>query len=827
MYYLSYQGITAGTSSTTYYLIYNNGTLDYTTTAPTSYASTPNYYFAFVTSVGTAGVTSIEDGTSNSYYIYSPHNDEYLYCPSGQNPSSNRLSLSFGSSTTIASASCEQAMFSISGSSSTEVTIDYGGISCKIVGYNYEGGYNDPKYSVTNGQKPPLVFTLHGDPGTSGESDPIVSYTFSKTASNYAPAANDVITFVNEANSKALGSTQNGNNRSAASITLSNNSFVPGSNVARLKLIAGTGTYAGKFALQDVTPDATTEDYYLKSGTGSSNQLLSNATLGSGSEYYFTITYNSATTARTRGDVEYNSQAQIFACYSSGQQAINVYKLQSSSITIHHEGAIEVEEEGESSAIITTTSYDIYYYDESIGTSSRAQLTSTFVSGWSLTGSTTYVTIAPEINSGWNLVEDQMDLIVGEKYVIASNTANYTAGSINLANGYLSGMSSTFNAGRTSITSLGANTYEFTLNGNSTDGYTFSCNDGQLFANNDTVNFTESGIGRWDITISSGVATIEVHGNTTYKLMYNGTGTRFKTYSSAQTAVRLYRYDSTEPQYIGDKIGNGYNPNYIDVVGSADYYSTYVRLNSSTSRAIVEGNDLNQTFYNTKYIKNAIVIRIPNRGSLDYGTVTIACGNNLPVFLKSGSSTVSLSSVDCDELDAQNRHLLYLNKYNIYKLSYCTLNSSGNINGYYDTSGDEVFQSGDIAEFVLVLGAPTSTDVDVSYLDITFSTITGNLGDFGRVGFRDSPGTVPGEVFSFTYDLPAGGYVYSSVSYDSATNTYDLYFKSTSAITLYVYNYDANRAIVRVNGTRYYGPYNAISISASASPGTSGWTSYS
>lgn len=825
VYYLSYQGCTAGTSSTTYYLKYNNGSLGYTTTAPTSYASTPDYYFAFATAIGGAGVTSIEDGTSSSYYIYSPHNDVYLYAPTNQETSGNsRSSLAFGDDTTIAGSSCEQAMFGISGSSSTEISIDYGGTPCKILGYNYQGGYNDPLFGETNGQKPALVFTLHGDAQTSGESDPIISYSFVKTSSSYAPAANDIITFVNETYSRALGEVQNGNNRSSAAITISSDAFVPGSSVARIKLVAGTGDYAGKFALQDVTPDGSQNGKYLYSGTGSQNRLYS-GTLSNAGQYYFTITYNSAENNQSRGKIKYNNTNSIFSCYSSGEQAINIYKLESSSITIHHEGAIEITEQGESQEqIIVDPPYDIYYYDESIGTSSRAQLTSTFVTGWSLSGNTTYVTIAPEIITGWNLVEDQMDLIVGEKYVIASNTTNYTAGPINLTNGYLSAISSTFNAGRTAITSLGANTYQFTLNGNSSDGYTFSCDDGQLFANNDTLNFTDDGIGRWNITISAGVATIQVHGNTTYKLMFNSD--RFKTYSSNQTAVRLYRLDSTEPQYIGDKIGNGYNPNYIDVVGSADFYSTYFRINGTTTRTVTEGTDLNQTFFNTKYVKNGVVLRIPNRGSLDYGTVTIACGANLPVFVKSGSTNVTLASVDCDELDAQNRHLLYLNKYNIYQLSYCTLNSSGQINGSYDSSGDEVFQSGDISEFVLVLGAPSSTNVDISYIDITFSTITGNLGDFGKVGFRSAPGTVPGEIFSFTYDIAASKYVYSSVAYDSANNRYNLYFKSSVALTLYVYNYDANRAQVYVNGTRYYGPYNAISISASASPGSGGWTSY-
>lgn len=834
VFYLSYHGITAGTASTTYYLIYDNGSLGYTTTAPTSYASTPNYYFAFVTSIGTGGVSEIRDGTSNSYYIYSPSNEKYLYAPSGLT-TSNRNTLSFGTAETIQSASCEQNMFAISGSSGTEITIDYGGQECKIAGYNYSGGYNDPKFRVTDGSNPAFTFVIHGDPGESGDTDPVTTWSFVKTDSDWTPAANDVIAIVNEDYDVAVSATQNNNNRGQTSVTISDGAFVPGSSVGRFKL--GTNAnYSGRFSLQDVTPDGGSYNKYLcASGANSSNKLTSTDTANAESNF-FNVSYNSIVAPSvTRGTLLYNHSNSVFACYNPSVfttgLSIDVYLYQSSTISIHYEGAYDVTEQGEGQETIETTSYDIYYYDEGIGTSSRAQLTSTFVTGWSLAGNTTYVTIAPEITSGWHLVESQSDLVVGEKYIIANNTNNLTAGTFNIANGYLGAISSTFSNDKTSITSVGANTYEFVINGNSTDGYSISCSDGLLYANDDTVNFVESGIGKWNITINNGAATITVHGNTTYKLQYNSS--RFKTYSSNQSAIQLYRYDTTEPQYIGDKIGNGYNPDYIDVVGTADVYSSYVRMNGSVTRTIVEGNDLNQHFYNTKYAKNAMVIRIPNRGSLDYGTIAIDCGSNLPVFLKSNSANVTLASVDCDETDGAGNYMLYLNKYNIYQLCYCTLNSSGNINGYYDASGDEVFSSGTISEFVLVLGAPSATNVDIENLDITFSTITGNYGDFDKVGFRDSPNRAPGEIFSFTYTLNSGAnaYVYAKVVYDANNNAYHLYFKSSAALTLYLYNYDANRARVylHLNGAaqvQKIGPYNAVSVSAMASPGSGGWTSY-
>ena len=834
VYYISYHGITAGTSSTTYYLKYDNGTLGYTTTAPTSYASTPDYYFAFATSIGSSGVSEIRDGTSNSYYIYSPSNEKYLYAPTGLT-TTNRNTLNFGDAATIQSASCQQNMFAITGSSGTEISINYNGTGTKIAGYNYSGGYNDPKFRVTDGSNPAFTFTLHGDAQSSGNNSE-TTYSYVKTDSDWTPAANDEIAIVSTTYGVALSATQNTNNRGQTSVSITNDSFPSSDTVGRFKL--GTNAnYSGKFSLQDITPDGAEYGHYLcASGANSSNKLTSTASANAASNF-FEITYNSVdATSVTRGELMYNHTNSVFACYNfSGQSGIydiDVYLYESATVTIHYEGALDITESGESGTTIVTTPYDIYYYDEGIGTSSREQLTTTFVSSWSLAGGTTYVTLSPEIINGWNLVQSQADLVVGEKYIIAvykdgsNNSVLKTAGNYDLANGRLSGITSTFNADGTQITNPGSGTYEFILNGNSSAGYTLSCSEGQLYADttNTKLSFVD-GNGLWSITVSSGTATITAK-NTSHSIKYNSASTSFKTYTSGQTAVRLYRYDTTEPKYIGDKIGNGYNPNFIDTVGNVDYYSTYMRMNGSTTRAITEGADLNQKFYNTKYTSKSLVIRIPNRGSLDYGTLVIDCGTNVPVLMKNNSSSVTLASVGCTAKEADNKYHLYLNKYNIYELSYCTLNSSGNINGCYDTDGDEIFASGDIAEFVLILGAPTSTNVDITHLDVVFSAITGNLGDFGAVGFRSAPGTAPGEIFSFTYDLASAGYVYSSVSYNSATNTYELTFKASAAVTLYVYNYDANRAIVKVNNTRYYGPYNAIPIAASASPGSGGWTSY-
>lgn len=134
---------------------------------------------------------------------------------------------------------------------------------------------------------------------------------------------------------------------------------------------------------------------------------------------------------------------------------------------------------------------------------------------------------------------------------------------------------------------------------------------------------------------------------------------------------------------------------------------------------------------------------------------------------------------------------------------------------------------------------------NISSVDIQFTSIIGNAGDFGTVGYRSATystggsdagntitsGTVDGNIISFTFNMPSStANVYVKVEY-SGGDRYDIYFYSSVACTLYVFNYDAEVAKVYVTSTgksaqQYKETFNEISISAGTPPG--GWNpSYS
>lgn len=131
--------------------------------------------------------------------------------------------------------------------------------------------------------------------------------------------------------------------------------------------------------------------------------------------------------------LQYNHSGNLFASYTNhdnGSYSSPVlYKRVATQATLYRQNAYVVSASTTSDEIITYEEYDIYYYDNAIGTSDRRLLTvaPALVNSWSLSGSPTTVTLAPESLNGWNIVTGNAGLIVGEKYIIASNTSSKVA----------------------------------------------------------------------------------------------------------------------------------------------------------------------------------------------------------------------------------------------------------------------------------------------------------------------------------------------------------------------------------------------------------------
>lgn len=137
----------------------------------------------------------------------------------------------------------------------------------------------------------------------------------------------DKCLIVNVANKKALGSTQNNNNRSAGDVTIENDQIQTiGTNVAELTLgITEDGKYTFK-----------AKEGYLYAASSSSNYLRSQTTLDDNGKATITIGTNGSTTIKFTGNythniLKYNNSSKIFSCYSSGQLDVVLFRLVTSS----------------------------------------------------------------------------------------------------------------------------------------------------------------------------------------------------------------------------------------------------------------------------------------------------------------------------------------------------------------------------------------------------------------------------------------------------------------------------------------------------------------
>ncbi len=124
---------------------------------------------------------------------------------------------------------------------------------------------------------------------------------------------------------KALGTTQNGNNRNAVDITNNLSTVEIGDDVQIIKLEDGTvdgtfGFYVG--------------NGYLYAASSNSNYLRTQASLDANASWRVTISVGEtavvAQGSNTRNNLRYNSTNDIFSCYSSGQTAVSIYKKTSS-----------------------------------------------------------------------------------------------------------------------------------------------------------------------------------------------------------------------------------------------------------------------------------------------------------------------------------------------------------------------------------------------------------------------------------------------------------------------------------------------------------------
>ena len=131
---------------------------------------------------------------------------------------------------------------------------------------------------------------------------------------------------VNVANGKALGTTQNDHNRSAASVIIDDNIISTIDNTVCELTLGAFGNYWTFF-------DAGwgNNGGYLYAASNSANHLKTQASNNANGQWSITIGENGTATLAAQGSnshnlLKYNNQNDIFSCYASGQQDVYLFR---------------------------------------------------------------------------------------------------------------------------------------------------------------------------------------------------------------------------------------------------------------------------------------------------------------------------------------------------------------------------------------------------------------------------------------------------------------------------------------------------------------------
>ena len=149
----------------------------------------------------------------------------------------------------------------------------------------------------------------------------VPTYTFTKVTDASSLREGDKLIIVNEDNGKAMGKASTNNfGASALTITVGVADGVASNTVSILTLEGTTGAWY--FNLNG---------NYLYAASSSSNQLKTEAKKDDNAKATIAIAEGDATIlfqgTNTRNNLRYNSGSNLFSCYSSGQDAIQLYRM--------------------------------------------------------------------------------------------------------------------------------------------------------------------------------------------------------------------------------------------------------------------------------------------------------------------------------------------------------------------------------------------------------------------------------------------------------------------------------------------------------------------
>ena len=314
--------------------------------------------------------------------------------------------------------------------------------------------------------------------------------------------------------------------------------------------------------------------------------------------------------------------------------------------------------------------------------------------------------------------------------------------------------------------------------------------------------------------------------------------------------IYLYKFIPLgETSYIGDQIGDNYNPDYIDVVGGFTSTSSAMTFQSSSAYSSTPSNK-----FHAPALGSSAVVFAQYSGSMDLGRIDITYtqtnDNSLKVN-KCGSSN-QLKSVESD-LDIDNEgeddvhiNTLYITKNNIKNYALCALDDSGNVVATYDSSGNVTGDDENAKYFVIVFKA-NGGSVSISRIAYSFMELPGNSGNFGLVGYRSADYTgiaydsdnkvwtqttpnhaTSSTILNYYFKTDAGVYSYINVKYSFTDDSpskkiYYITAYCTKASKLYLFNYDPTEYEVYVNGVKVVAGSNVVTINATQYDFETGW----
>lgn len=383
-----------------------------------------------------------------------------------------------------------------------------------------------------------------------------------------------------------------------------------------------SGDYKGLYTIQDAN------DWYLYAASSGNNWLKARSSIDSGSSanYYWSIADDGnggfsivASKSGNHNKLRYNGGSNLFSCYdkdSSTGSNVKLYRWEDAifvtptcvtpsiscannivTITSDTAGATIYYEIGatETTTIDPTTSSSVYDPSNkpSIAADSyvKAIAVADGYNNSAVAGAS--VTYTEPSGDTWALVTDASTLSAGDVIVFACNSFNAVAGPLN--NNLLTKVDAVFSNDLNTISYLPSNALQFTLGGSSS-AWTLNCSEGRLYSPEaKKVNFSD-GTGTWIISGNNGNLTVSYENSSCGNLQYNHNGgnARFTTYTSTQTAIQIYRKQTTSPSTDWSTINESGVP--LVLTGSSNAVTAQVRINNVDYGALRVGSSSNSGF---------------------------------------------------------------------------------------------------------------------------------------------------------------------------------------------------------------------------------------